>query len=76
MLAAETDLREAEADNKRKQPDLFGIALLKFTRFSSYNRQGEPVFLLGMRDVAVLKTKHPVTNTYLTDLGLLSSALL
>lgn len=67
MLAAETDLREAEADNKRKQPDLFGTELLKFTRFASYKRQREPVFLSEMRDVAVLKTKNPVTNTCLTQ---------
>lgn len=43
VLAAESDLREAEAGNKRKQPDLFDTALLIFARSSRYKRQGELV---------------------------------
>ena len=58
VLAAESGLQEAEAGNKRKQPDLYNTALPIFARSSRYKRH-----------FSFIEEKTPNANTPRPDIS-------
>lgn len=62
VLAAESDLREAEAGNKRKQHDLFDTVLLIFARSSRYKDKESRYVLKNKRRCSFKKEKRPIAK--------------